>query len=213
MYDANTTLKAFLDAAAARQPAPGGGSATALTGALAAAMGQMVLAYSVDKKSLAEHADIHRTVLAEFANARQLLMNLMTEDQIAYETFSQLRKLPADDPRRRDQTPAALLACIRVPQTMAATTVALLKLCQQIADTANVYLLSDLAVCADLAMAATRCAIYNIRVNLKELDDPADRARFERDSARLLNRAGELIQQVSRQIWTREADESSNRGF
>lgn len=49
MYDRNTTIDAFLTAAAAKQPAPGGGSATALTGALAASMGEMVLAYSIDK--------------------------------------------------------------------------------------------------------------------------------------------------------------------
>src|SRR5437763_323459 len=44
MYDSQTTIDAFLNAAAAKQPAPGGGSAAALAGALAAAMGELVLA-------------------------------------------------------------------------------------------------------------------------------------------------------------------------
>ena len=61
-----STIGAFLNAAAARQPAPGGGSVTALAGALAAAMGEMVLNYSVGKKDLAAHQDELKTVLAEF---------------------------------------------------------------------------------------------------------------------------------------------------
>ena len=47
-FDASRTISAFLEATAARQPAPGGGSVTALVGALASAIGEMVLAYSVE---------------------------------------------------------------------------------------------------------------------------------------------------------------------
>ena len=52
MHDATHTIEAFLAATAARHPTPGGGSVSALTGALAAAMGEMVLNYSVNKKGL-----------------------------------------------------------------------------------------------------------------------------------------------------------------
>lgn len=205
MYDHNTTIDAFLTAAAAKQPAPGGGSVTALAGALAASMGEMVLAYSVDKKSLADHAEAHRAALAEFSRARQLLLKLMSEDQAAYEALSALRKLPADAAERREKYTAALLACIRVPQAMAATAVALLELTDRVVDSCNHYLLSDLAVCADLAMATTRCAVYNIRVNLHDLEDPQDRAAIEGQSLQVLSRAGLLIQKVSQRIWTRDA--------
>ena len=41
MFDKTTTIEKFLDAAAAKQPTPGGGSVSALAGALAAAMGEM----------------------------------------------------------------------------------------------------------------------------------------------------------------------------
>ena len=64
MYDANTKLADFLNAAAAKQPTPGGGSIAALAGALAASMGEMVLNYSIGKKSLAEHEPALRDALA-----------------------------------------------------------------------------------------------------------------------------------------------------
>ena len=50
--DQTNTLADFLDATAARQPTPGGGAVTALAGVLAAAIGEMVLNYSVGKKGL-----------------------------------------------------------------------------------------------------------------------------------------------------------------
>ena len=57
MYDGKTTIGAFLDAAAAKQPTPGGGSVTALVGALAASMGEMVVNYTVDKKAYVAHRE------------------------------------------------------------------------------------------------------------------------------------------------------------
>src|SRR3954466_11568245 len=73
MYDQNNTIANFLTAAAAKQPAPGGGSATALAGALAAAMGEMVVNYSVGKKDLVEHQPALQEALAELTRARGLL--------------------------------------------------------------------------------------------------------------------------------------------
>src|SRR4051812_18812327 len=54
-YDQHHTIESFLAAAAAKQPAPGGGSVAALAGALAASMGEMVINYSLGKKNLAAY--------------------------------------------------------------------------------------------------------------------------------------------------------------
>ena len=109
------------------------------------------------------------------ARARQVLLQLMVEDQLAYEAMSAARKLPADSQERKDKLPAALLMCIRVPESVAATGAAVLELCDRLVSFVNPYLLSDLAVCADLAMAAIRCATYNVRSNMSSLEDPDDR--------------------------------------
>src|SRR5687768_5073118 len=144
MHDHTSTIAAFLDGTAAKQPAPGGGSVTALAGALAAAMGEMVLNYSVGKKGLEAHQDQLRAALAELHRARGLMLQLMAEDQAAYEALTAARKLPQHPPDREARFNAALLASIRGPQAMAATAVAILELCDRVADVANHYLLSDL---------------------------------------------------------------------
>ena len=205
MYDSKTPLDQFLAAAAARQPTPGGGSVTAVVGALAASMGEMVLHYSIGKKNQMAIDQELMPILAEMTKARHLLLELMVEDQLAYEAVTKLKKLPADSPERLDQYPVMLAACIRVPEAMAATGVAILELCDRAVNFANYYLLSDLAVSADLAMATTRCAIYNVRVNMKELTEEDDRRRIESSISQMLQRAAELIQRVSPRIWARDS--------
>jgi formiminotetrahydrofolate cyclodeaminase len=203
MFDTKTSIADFITATAARQPAPGGGSVTALVGALASALGEMVLNYSVGKKGLEAHQADLKSALGELTRARQMLLGFMVEDQAAYETLTALRKLPADSPERISKMPAALLACIRCPEAVAATGIAILQRCDSLVDQVNPHLLSDLAVCADLSMAAIRCAIYNVRVNLSALDDPCDRTAVETTVGQLLGHALLLIQRVAPKIWNR----------
>lgn len=203
MFDHSTPIGDFLRAAAAKQPTPGGGSIAALVGALAASMGEMTLNYSIGKKGLEAFQGELKPALAELTRARTLLLQLMVEDQMAYEAISTIRKLPESDPTRAARFNAALLACIRIPEAMAATSVAILELTDRVANFVNPYLLSDLAVCADLAMATVRCAIYNVRANLPDIKDPADRSRIESTIRSLLSRGASLIQQVAPRIWER----------
>jgi formiminotetrahydrofolate cyclodeaminase len=203
VFDSKTSIENFVAATAARQPAPGGGSVTALVGALAAALGEMVLNYSVGKKGLEAHQTDLKSALGELARARTMLLGFMVEDQAAYETLSAIRKLPQDSPERKSKMAPALLACIRIPEAVAATGVAILQRCDTLVDQVNPHLLSDLAVCADLAMAAIRCAIYNVRVNISALDDPKDRTAVETTVGQILSHALLLIQRVAPRIWNR----------
>jgi glutamate formiminotransferase/formiminotetrahydrofolate cyclodeaminase len=208
MYDQNTSINDFLTATAAKQPTPGGGSVAALAGALAAAMGEMVLNYSVGKKDLAAHQGEIKSGLAELSRARELMLGLMREDQVAYEALTAARKLPASAPNRQKELDVALLACIRVPQAMGATALAILAEADRLVDKVNPHLLSDLAVCCELAMATLRSAGYNVRVNLADLTDPADRQRVERELADVLARATHVVARAVGRIWARHARET-----
>jgi formiminotetrahydrofolate cyclodeaminase len=201
VYDRTQTIEDFLTAAAAKQPAPGGGSITALVAALAASMGEMVVNYSIGKKDLAAHQAALTEALAEFGRARQVLLELMIEDQAAFELLGSTRKLPADDPTRKEKFQAALMTCIGVPQAIGAASAAVLLLCEKISDRVNRYLLSDLAVCAELAMASVRCAAYNVRVNLHDLPSVAERKKIDASVATQIQEASKTIQRLMPHIW------------
>lgn len=198
MHDASIALSSFLDAVAAKQPAPGGGSVAAVAGALAAAMGEMVLNYSVGKKDLADHRPMLEDALAQLTRARGLLLRLMTEDQAAFESLTAAKK--AGDPATLG---AAVLTAIRVPQAIAATAAAILEQAERVAPIANRWLLSDLAVSAELAMATVRCGTYNVRVNLGDVAEPAERKKLAGWCDDLVARGAAAMRRAMPAIWAR----------
>jgi formiminotetrahydrofolate cyclodeaminase len=202
-FDQHHTIADFLDATAAKQPAPGGGSVTALVGALSAAIGEMVLSYSVGKKGLEAHQDDLKSALAELHRARQVMLDLMVEDQAAYQALTAAKKLLKDSPQWASEYAAALAASISTPQLIAVTAAAILALTDRLVEKVNYYLLSDLAVCAELAMATVRCGIYNVRVNQSELTDAAERQRVDQMIGHTLSQATALVQRVIPRIWDR----------
>ena len=194
VYDATLTVEAFLDATAARQPTPGGGSVAALVGALAAAIGEMVLNYSVGKKDLEAHQDALKQALGELQGSRQVILELLTEDQRAYEALTESKKVAKSSLGHSIQP--ALSAAINAPAAIAATGLAILETCRKVTPIANKYLLSDLAVCAELAMATVRCGIYNVQINLPETTEIAYRQSVEAAIIRIYGRALTLIQEI-----------------
>jgi methenyltetrahydrofolate cyclohydrolase len=204
MYDSSTTIRDFLDAAAARQPTPGGGSVSALTGALAASMGEMVLNYSIGKKGQEAHDAALRAALEKMTRARGMQLQLMEEDQIAYEAWSALRKLPADAPERINQSASATMTCITVPEAIAATAVQVLRIVSDTVDSVNVWLLSDYAVCADLSMAAIRGAIHNVRVNLGQLTDPAAAGKIDETISEIFSHGLVMVKDIMPKIARRQ---------
>ena len=204
MFDQRTTIDDFLRATAARQPTPGGGSVSALVGALACAIGEMVLNYSIGKKGLEIYREDLDLALHELHTGRDMMLLLMVEDQNAYAAVSSLRKQPSS-PERDKKYAEALEASIATPQSMAATALMLLSTCERIVDLVNWHLLSDLAVCAELALATGRCGIYNVRVNLAELQDKQKSQKIEAELQQMLARGVESIQRVIPHIWSRIA--------
>ena len=157
------SLTFWLEAAASKRPTPGGGSAAAVAGALAAAMGEMTLNFSAGRKANdAGDEAVIADCLRELSAARGLLLRLSEEDQAAYAAWRETKELPEDDPKRR----AAVAAAITVPQAVAAACLSVLDLAVRAAPSANPWLLGDLRVCGDLATAAVRCAGYNVLANL-----------------------------------------------
>jgi formiminotetrahydrofolate cyclodeaminase len=203
MYDRSKSIEDFLSATAAKQPTPGGGSVAALAGALAASIGEMVLSYSIGKKDLIPFDAELKHAAHELQRAREVLLALMVEDQEAYAELTAVRKFPVESSERAERLPAVALACIRCPQAVGATAVAVLKLCDQVVEIVNPWLLSDLAVSADLAMATARSAGYNVRVNLSSIESAAERMKIEEETQAMLSHAKSLIQHVSPLIWWR----------
>ena len=203
MHDASKAIGEFLAATAAKKPTPGGGAATALVGALAASLGEMVINYSLGKKGLEAFDAELRSCLAELEQARDRLLGLMADDQQAYQAMAAARKQRGSGPDGEARYQAAVNQAVHIPQAVAEAGRSILNLCDRLVLFVNPMLLSDLAIAADLAMACVRCSAYNVQANLGEMSDETTRRANHAATNKLLSESLKLIQNASPRIWER----------
>jgi formiminotetrahydrofolate cyclodeaminase len=179
------TLAAFLEAIADKTPTPGGGAVASATGATAAALAGMVVAYSLGKKNLAEHQPVLERASGALTRAREIFLELAEEDAAGYALLNELLKLPESDPRRAREMPTAIASALAPPRAATAAAADLLRHIESLAPITNRHLRSDLAIAAVLAESAAKAAYWNVGANLSLLTDPAEREKVA-DEARSL---------------------------
>lgn len=170
---ASTTVGGFLADLAARQPVPGGGAAAGVVVATAAGLASMVVAYSIGRKALAEHAAELESIAARLETLRSDALAAAEDDARAYAELQSLWGLDKEDPRRVERWAAAVDAAIEAPRSIMTIAVEILEISERLEDRSNRMLRSDLAIAATLADAGHRSAAANVRINLPLLDDPA----------------------------------------
>ncbi len=172
--DANLS---FIEQVAAATAAPGGGSAAAYTGALGAALAEMVAGLTLGKKKYAAVEAEMQAIRIQAAKLRAELSHGVDDDAAAFEAVLGALKLPkASDEEHQARQAAvqvAILNAAHVPLHAAANAVKVMELAQKCARDGNVNAISDAMSAAQLAHAAVTSAGYNVRINLKSLEDKA----------------------------------------
>ena len=172
MHDlADEQFGTLLDSLAAKTPAPGGGAASAMLGATAAALAGMVVAYSIGKKSLIAHEGVLRESAESLEAMRHRFLDLAARDAAAYADLNRIQRLDKADPVRITEEPAALGRAIAAPESARLLAMDLLALLETLVGRTNRYLASDLAIAAVSAEAAAASAGWNVRINAPGLPD------------------------------------------
>jgi formiminotetrahydrofolate cyclodeaminase len=172
---ADRPVRTFLDDLASSAPTPGGGAAAALNGAMAAALVAMVCNLTIGRPRYAAVDAPMRAVRERAERGRRELTDLIDADAVAYAAVAAAYRLPrATEEERAARTAEiqrALAAAAGPPLAAMDQCRALLPLALQVAAHGNATVVSDAGVAADLAVAATRASIVNVRVNLADLQD------------------------------------------
>lgn len=181
------------------KPAPGGGSASALAGALAAALTKMVAQLS------GEGWD---GFLPQAQRLTDQLLHLVNKDTQAFNQVMSALQLPKGTDEEKQERRRALRLATRlateVPLQVMEFSLEALALAQEVSLRGNKNCLSDAGVAALLAAAACRGAAYNVLINLPGLkgDEFASSARERMEEilqeAEALERA--TVDHVSRSL-------------
>ena len=163
------TSRKFVEVLASDAPAPGGGGAAALVGAIGTALGNMVGSLTVGKKKYAE-VEAEIIELKGKCDALQTeLLNQVEADEINFLPLAKAYGIPKDDPNRDAiMEEATIIAC--------STPMKIMELCCEAIDYIAVFAakgsrlaVSDAGCGAVICKSALQAASLNVFINTKTL--------------------------------------------
>ena len=190
----------FVDEVSRDTPAPGGGSVSALAGALGAALGAMVANLSVGKGEYDDRYDL-LCALAEKAQALKdtLVLGVDADTQAFDEVIAGLR-MPKDTPEEKKLRTRAIQegykAATRVPLDTVRQCRDSLEVCLEMVRMAPEEMMSDVGTGALMARAGLIGAAYNVRINLRSIDDEGFRDDMREQLSGLVEDGERLAKEV-----------------
>ena len=179
------SCRKFVEVLASDAPAPGGGGAAALVGAIGTALGNMVGSLTVGKK---KYADVEAEIIELKAKCDALQKELLDQveaDEVNFLPLAKAYGIPKDDPNRdKIMEEATIIAC--------STPMKIMELCCEAIEYISVFAakgsrlaVSDAGCGAVCCKAALQAASLNVFINTKSLKN--------RDVAEEMNRKANLM--------------------
>ena len=190
----------FVDLLASDAPAPGGGSAAALEGALGAALTAMVCGLTVGKKKYAEFQELAEEAQKKATDLKARFVDVMDRDTEAFNVVSAAFGMPkATDEEKAARSAAiqeGLKGCTKTPFEMMELAVETLELTASILGKSNDSAASDLGVSALSLRAAIQGAWLNVLINIGSLKNKELAEDYRAKGEALLAKALPLADQI-----------------
>ena len=190
------SCRKFVEVLASNAPAPGGGGAAALVGAIGTALGNMVGSLTVGKK---KYADVEEEIIALKAKCDALQKELLDQveaDEINFVPLAKAYGIPKDDPNR-DQImeEATIIAC--------GAPVKIMDLCGEAMEAIAVFAakgsrlaVSDAGCAAVCVKAALQAASLNVFINTKTLKNREVAEEMNAKCFALLDKYGPMADEI-----------------
>jgi methenyltetrahydrofolate cyclohydrolase len=171
----DNTIGVFLEDLASQKGTPGGGSAAALIGAIAAALVSMVCNLTIGKAQYRDFEEELKSVLTKAEELRGELTKLIEDDIEAFDAVMRaygMPRLTQDESTTRAQAiQAALKKATLVPMRCCRACREVITIGGVVAEKGNRNVVSDAGVAAVAAYAALQSAALNVFTNAKATTD------------------------------------------
>jgi len=162
-------MNTFLTELASSAPVPGGGGASALVGAVSAALCSMVANLTTGKKKYAQYQERIDELLPYLEQLRAELMEDIKLDADAFYPLSQAYSIPKDAPDRDEIMENALLTASNAPMKIVEDVSKLVPILEELEVIGSRLAISDVAVAATACATALKGAVMNIYINTKSM--------------------------------------------
>ena len=190
------SCRKFVEVLASDAPAPGGGGAAALVGAIGTALGNMVGSLTVGKKKYAEVEAEIIELKGKCDLLQKELLDQVEADEINFVPLAKAYGIPKDDPNRDTiMEEATIIAC--------GAPVKIMDLCGEAMEAIAVFAakgsrlaVSDAGCAAVCVKAAMQAASLNVFINTKTLKNRAVAEEMNAKCFALLDKYGPMADEI-----------------
>jgi glutamate formiminotransferase/formiminotetrahydrofolate cyclodeaminase len=166
-------VEPFVEQLAAPTATPGGGSAAAASGAMAAGLATMVASMSRGKKAYVQYEQELSDAIARLSQLREELKAAIDADAESYNAVMKAYKQAKTSTNGDAVITAALRQATAVPLSVAEKSREVAEIAKKLGPITNPNMKSDLTTSMALARAAIEGAMANVEINLESLNDEA----------------------------------------
>ena len=193
-------IEEFLSDLSSDRPVPGGGGASALSGAFGVSLGAMVARLSVGKKKLKEHEPKFIEAIGTFDKLKEVFLSLADRDEAVFLNLKNALALPKEteeEIRVRDiALMFALIDAAEVPVNIMETSLGALEMMEEIAPIGSKFAISDVAVGASCLYPAMEGASMNVLINANLMKDREKAGYFLERRKRILSAGKEKAERI-----------------
>ncbi len=185
-------------------PAPGGGSIAALAGSLGAALSAMVSNLTIGKKGYEPvWADLN-TLAEKAQEVKDQLLKAVDDDTNAFNAYMEARRLPQNTPEekaaRQQAIQEGLKQAVRVPLRTAELSLEAMKIAAEVVEKGNLNSVTDAGVGAQIAFTGVRGGVFNVLINLPQIEDQNFVQEMKHTCAVLEQQAGEILERTMKTV-------------
>ena len=187
-------VHSFINEVSIDSPAPGGGSVSALAGALSSALVSMVSNLSHSKKGYEQYNSDFEEIGCAAQSIKRRLIDLIDKDTEAFNMIMEAFKLSKKDALYRNgRIQKATKNAIEIPLDVMKLSLESLKISKKISKIGNKNSLSDAGVASEIALSSINGAYMNVLINLKDIED----LNYKKN---IIKRADLIISQSQKEI-------------
>lgn len=199
---AERTVNGFLEELASGAPTPGGGGASAICGAIAAALGSMVGNLTSGKKKYAEYQEEIEETIAKCGGLVKEFEDLARRDEEVFAPLAKAYSIPKEQEGRDEILEGVLKDASTAPYEIVVKANETAKILERLAVIGSRLAISDVGVAAAACGTAAKGAAMNVYINTKSMKDRVYAEDLNRKTDSLVDETAEICDKVYKQVKT-----------
>ena len=196
----DNTINQFLEELESKKPIPGGGSVSALLGAISTALGNMVLNLSLGKKKYEEYEEENINTLNELSKIQKKFKEIYKEDMENFELLSEAYKIKPqneeESQNRKKMIEIRTLNAIDPPLNAIDESIKVLNLLEQTIDKTTTLAISDIGIAALCTKSCLEGSLLNIIINTKMLSDEKKANKIKKEAYENVEKGVKLANKI-----------------